>query len=344
MPPEMVRPQYSWIKYTEPEGHLARLTADLISTCGLRQDARILGFSSLDDSMLTRFRQRGFVQTYRLEPSKDLGIQDPLAGLESAQHALTPERVDSLVSQHGLADLILARRVLEHAHAPLKLLSSLAKMLKPTGYLMIEVPDSTKFLSSCDHSFVWEEHISYFTGQTIGRLLQHSNLTSSMSRTYEYPLEDSLVEVVQPGVSKPAANTSVSAEVELAAKFGKRFGDRRQKVQADLLRLKSEGKRVAVLGAGHLAVKFVNFYHLEDLVYCVVDDNPQKLGMCLPGSGLPVRASTALMEDDIALCLLSVGPESEDKVTAAKREYLARGGRFGSIFALSPMAVWRAVT
>lgn len=344
MPTEMVRAHLAWLSYNEPESHLDRMTDDLIRECRLPVDARILGLSHLDDTTLARFRQRGFAHTHRFDSRTDLGMENPLAGLESMQQAITAERAAWLVSRHGLADLLLVRRVLEHAHAPLKFLGALAQLVKPTGYLLFEVPESTKFLASCDYCFVWEEHITYFTTQTLHRLLQQANLKLSMSRAYEYPLEDSLIAVVRPGFAGPAASASVVAEIELAANFGKRFVGARERVRTDLSRLQREGKRVAVFGAGHLAVKFLNLFGVKDLVYCVVDDNPKKLGLCLPGSGLPVLPSSVLMDDNIDLCLLSVGPESEKKVVSAKHEYTARGGRFGSIFASSPMAFWGAMS
>jgi len=52
-----------------------------------------------------------------------------------------------------------------------------------------------------------------------------------------------------------------------------------------------------------------------------------------------VSGSSALLEQErIDLCLLSLSPESENKVLAAKKAYLERGGEFRSIFALSPLA------
>jgi hypothetical protein len=109
-------------------------------------------------------------------------------------------------------------------------------------------------------------------------------------------------------------------------------------LRADLSRLQHDGGRVALFGAGHLAVKFLNLFGLKDLVYCVIDDHPDKAGLCMPGSGLPVRPSSVLIEERIDLCLLALSPESERKVIAARHDYASRGGRFRSIFASSPIA------
>lgn len=338
MPEEMVRSRYAWITYSEPEGHLDQMVDDLISMTGLDAGARIVGLSYKDDSTLARFNRRGFANTYRLDIEQDLGVVEPLAGLETIQCALTAERADLLARRHGQADLLLVRHVLEHAHEPVRFLGALARLVKPTGCMVFEMPESTKFLGACDYSFVWEEHIAYFTASTLRRLIRHAGLDPWALKSYAYPLEDSLVALVRPGPTGEAADRPTAAELEIGADYGRRFAGTRERIRGNLQRLKREGKRVAVFGAGHLAVKFLNLFDLQELVCCVIDDNPHKLGLRMPGSGVPVRSSSVLIEEKIDLCLLSLSPESEKKVMAARQSYTDQGGQFRSIFALSPIA------
>ena len=338
MSEDMVRSHHAWISYNEPEGHLDKMVDDLIRMTGLDTGARIVGLSYKDDTTLARFNRRGFANTYRFDMEQDLGIADPLAGLETIQCATTAERADTLAKKHGQADLLLVRHLLEHAHAPTGFLDALARLVKPTGFLVFEMPESKKFLAACDYSFVWEEHIAYFTTETVRRLMQHAHLDPWALMTYEYPLEDSLVAVVRPVSSGKTANEPAAAEIALGREYGKRFAEARERTRADLSRLKNEGKRIAVYGAGHLAAKFLNLFDLPDLVYCVIDDNPHKLGLRMPGSGVPVRPSSVLADEKIDLCLLSLSPESEKKVIAAKQAYVDQGGQFRSIFTLSPIA------
>jgi len=342
MPADMVRAHHSWLRYNEPENHLDQMTDDVIRICRLDNDACIFGLSYKDDSTLKRFQQRGFADTHRFDPRTDLGMEDPLAGLESIGEAMTAERAAWLVSRHGLADVLLVRHVLEHVPAPLPFLGALAQLLKPTGHLVIEVPESTKFLAACDYCFVWEEHISYFTAHTVQRVIQNAKLRSSMTLTYDYPLEDSLIVVAGPGLVEPSVPALTATEADLTANFGSLFAATRERLFTVLSSLKREGKRVALFGAGHLAVKFLNLFGLKDLIYCVIDDNADKIGLCMPGSALPVRPSSVLIDEAIDVCLLSVSPESENRVMSARHDYTSWGGRFVSIFALSPISYLRA--
>jgi SAM-dependent methyltransferase len=343
MSENMVRSHHAWISYNEPEGHLDQMVDDLIRMTGLKSDARIVGLSYKDDTTLARFNRRGFANTYRYDMEQDLGIADPLAGLETIQCATTAERADALAKKHGQADLLLVRHLLEHAHAPKRFLDALGRLVKPTGSLVFEMPESKKFLAACDYSFVWEEHIAYFTIETLRRLIQHARFDPLALTTYEYPLEDSLVAVVRPVSSGKNADEPAAAEIALGDQYGKHFAQARERTRADLSRLKNEGKRVAVFGAGHLAAKFLNLFDLQDMVCCVIDDNPHKLGLRMPGSGVPVRPSSVLIDEKIDLCLLSLSPESEKKVIAAKQAYVDQGGQFRSIFTLSPIAYQAAL-
>ena len=87
-----------------------------------------------------------------------------------------------------------------------------------------------------------------------------------------------------------------------------------------------------MFGAGHLSCFWINVLGVEAELEFVVDDHPAKRGLRMPGSRLPIRGSSALLEENITLCLLSLSPESEAKVLAKNPEFLARGGSFASIF------------
>lgn len=340
MPPSMVKSRFEWLAYNEPEGHLDDLVARLRALPGVGREARIAGLTYKDDSTLARFNRLGYANTYRYDPASDLGITDRCAGLESLQAAFNAASAGRLADRYGRADLVLARHILEHAHRPKAFVQALKKLAKPGGYVVFEVPDATKFVRACDYSFIWEEHVTYLSRPTLASLLEQGGIVLQDAHVYPYPLEDSLIAVVRNAApATPSAPRAPAALLDDGRRFAARYAETRTKLQSLLGDWRSRGRHVAVFGAGHLAAKFINLLGLESLVEYVVDDNPEKQALLMPGSRLPIRGSDIVLSGAVDLCLLSLNPESEQKVRAKYASYLERGGQFSSIFALSPQAV-----
>lgn len=339
MSPAMVKSRFDWLTYNEPEGHLDGLVEHLRGLPGLTQASRIVGLSYKDDSTLARFNRLGYANTFRFDLQQDLGIDDAHAGLESIQQVVDENIMRRLAARHGQADLLLVRHVLEHAHDPVRFLRAFGPLLKPGGHVVFEMPDCTKFIAACDYSFVWEEHITYFSPATFSAFARRHGYAVTDLLDYVYPLEHSLVAVLTPGAPGAAAPKAVAEELAAGRRFGQAFAGRQAAIRGHLQGLRDKGQRIAVFGAGHLAAKFLNLFDLGQIVDCVIDDNPHKQGLRMPGSNLPVLGSAVLAERKIDLCLLSLSPESEQKVLAKKQDYIAAGGRFASIFALSPLAL-----
>ncbi len=342
MPADMVKPRFEWFVYNEPESHLDALVERATKLPGVGPERRVLGLTYKDDTTLARFDRAGYRNTYRYQPALDLGIKDRCAGLETIQSALASAPVPALVAGHGRADLLIVRHVLEHAHDPGALLATLSKLTTPGGYMIFEVPDCTKFIGACDYSFVWEEHVAYFSSETLAALIDRAGLALHETFAYPYPYEDALIAIVRndaPDRAKPREMQDIAGLLKAGAKFAESYESVKAKIQSRLRRCRQDGKRIAIFGAGHLAAKFINFYELDDLVECVIDDHENKREMLMPGSRVPIRGAAALK--DIDICLLSLNPESEQKVVAKHQDFRDSGGQFMSIFALSSNSIYR---
>jgi SAM-dependent methyltransferase len=342
MPAAMVKSRFAWLTYSEPESHLDQLVARLQQLDGISKTSVIRGLTYLDDTTLLRFNRLGYGETRRYDLKHDFGITDECAGLETLQSFIHEDITEKLCADYGLADLFVVRYALEHAHLPARFLQALGSLVKPGGYLVIEVPDCTKFIDACDYSFVWEEHICYYTPLTLAKFIERHGFTIVDALNYIHPLEDSLAVIIKAnstGAGGWAAAGDLDRELFAGHHFGKSFENVRSQIRGRLERLRAQGKHIAVFGASHLAAKFLNFFRLSDVIECVIDDNPHKQGLLMPGSQLPIVGSSVLTERKIDVCLLSLSPESEQKVLAKNQDYVAKGGLFASIFALSPSAL-----
>jgi hypothetical protein len=331
VPAEEVKPQVDWITYSEPEGHLDLLADKLMALPHLSPTASFAGISFKDDTLLRRMEQRGFSAAWRLDPQRDLGIADAGTGVETLQHALSPAAARKVAAERGQVDVFLVRHVFEHTHRPRQFVEAVCKLVKPGGYLMLEIPDCERALDSCDYSMLWEEHTLYFTPRTFCQSFSQCGLTLAWFECFPYTLENCLV-----GVARIGQGESLPAEVAVELKRGRRFAEQ---LETQRLKYQSLPGKIAMFGAGHLAATFINLLELKRRFEFVVDDNPHKRGRLMPGSKLPIVGSRTLVDRQISLCLMSVAVESEEKVIANNQEFLLAGGKFASIFPASNYAL-----
>ncbi len=343
MPSSMTQSRFPWITYNEPEGHLDDLV-NRIKTLGiLGSHTFAVGVTYKDDTTLARCQRKG-VRTHRLSQTQDLGIADPLASLETIQARLDLVLTDGLAKKYGRADVLFVRHILEHAHDPKLLIEACRFLTRPGGLMVFEMPDCRKVFDGNDHCFLWEEHIAYFTPETLRGFLWRAGFRQIDILVYPYPMEDSLVAIVVNDDLKPRADVLTNEdEIRRARNFAASFSSRKITIQSMINFRRKQGRRLALFGAGHLAAKFVNFYQLKDKFVGVIDDNPDKQNHYLPGSALPVIGSTCLETGEVDHCLLTLSPESEAKVRKAKADYLARGGIFQSIFSASTSSIDKAL-
>jgi SAM-dependent methyltransferase len=335
-------PPYEWITYNEPEGHLDQL-ANIISTLPcITKDATICGISYKEDSTLARLRQWGFHRVWRIDMVRDLGITDARAGIETIQDRLHPDLAGALWQKHGAPDVVIARHILEHAHDALRFMETLRQLVKPTGYVVFEVPDCTRVLETFDYTTIWEEHILYFTPETFRHCFGFGGFSLVRFEFYPYPYENSLVGIAQPHTAATPAFPSKSVledEKHRAQAFAQGLPQRRDMLRRFFSEYRQNQGKVAMFGAGHLACMFINLMGLKDTIEFVVDDHPHKRGLFMPGSRLPIYGSDALIKENIKLCLTSLSPESEEKVIQKNQAFLGQGGEFASIFSGSKCAL-----
>ena len=347
VPASALKPRYDWITYNEPEPHLDGLVDILTELPGIRPGSIAAGVSFKDDSTLARLEKKG-LERWRLDPADDLGITEKGIGVETIQDRLKPAVANAIVrgsakalAERPAADLLLVRHILEHATEPLQFIEALLRLVKPGGYVVVEVPDCSRAFDCRDYTTIWEEHTLYYTPDTFRQGFARAGLDVVRTENYPYPFENSLVAIVRRG--NGAASTLDGTDLERERRRGRMFGEafpaERDRVRRFLEAYRREKGRIVLFGAGHLAVTFLGVFGVDDLMDGVIDDNPNKRGMFMPGSRLPIVGSSALGDRNISLCLLSLNPIGEEKVMANNRAFVERGGTFASIFPASAHAL-----
>jgi hypothetical protein len=337
-PPEELRPRVPWLAGFEPEGHLDALADELASLPGLSREDWVAGYSLKDDTLLRRFGERGFEHRWRLDPAKDLGLADPCAFVETIQIPFVNGTASNAFSRAGRPKLFVVRHVLEHSYDLLGFLRAARNLITPDGYVVFEVPDCARAMENLDFTTLWEEHSVYFTSATFQSALKQAGFEIFRLEIIPHPFENCMVAICRIGEVGDAelAEPLLQEELVRARRFGSEFPRVTDRLHAVLAESQQNGTRMALFGAGHLAVAFTSLHRTGGFFEFIVDDNPHKSGRHLAGCGLPILPSGALEEKKIDLCLLALNPEHEEKVIEKNRSFVGGGGRFASIFPSSP--------
>jgi SAM-dependent methyltransferase len=337
-PIDVLTPRLPWIRYREPEVHLDALAQAILSLCP--QTRNVFGVGPFEQPLLSRLSARGLdVQTLNLDRAR---TADRYPYLESWQATLTEAYLACKAAQLGTADIVSCRYIVEHSPEPVGALVALKRLLNPEGLLLIEVPDSSKFLAARDYCFLWEEHSCYFVEETLRRLGETAGYRVLNVLRYPGALEDALVAVLQ--VTKPtspAQRLSAQGSSLLFAAYRDDFTKTR-----DLLRTRfaeaagPDRDRIALFGIGHHAIMFVNAFGLAEIIALAVDDDQDKAGFFPPGFRTPVVGSQRLLAAEaITNCLFAVAPHIEGKVRNKLAPLAERGVTFHSIYAALDNAI-----
>ena len=341
-------PRFEWITYREPEGHLDNVVERILTLDGVSPNSVIAGLTFKEATTLERLRKRGFSNLWSVDPALDLGVTQSAAGAETLQAHLTVERAAGIVKRRGLADVLIARHVVEHSERPREFLQALGTMVAEGGYLIIEVPDCRKNFERQDYTMLWEEHSLYFTPETLPQVLAAAGCEPVHNEVHPCSFEDLIVLYARKSgaaVSRsPVEAATVARNVTLATAFGQSFLKWTDQYKKLLESWTADGSKVAAYGAGHLSAAFINFHQLTRYFAFVVDDTLQKQGLFMPKSGLEIVPRSRLNGANVMHCLFGVSPDVENKIMANNQDYIAAGGQFHSMFVDSPRSIRRVGT
>jgi SAM-dependent methyltransferase len=228
-------------------------------------------------------------------PNRCIGF-DPSADPQRIEQSARSNRLiviqDYFSEQYAdyRADFIACRQVLEHIAEPRQLLKSIQRALdgRDNRLLFVEVPNA---LFTLQQFGIWDliyEHCSYFTSLSLSRLLVEAGFKPlKITETFGGQF---LCSEAQASVDKnmftpdPAALT-----MEELNKHVQLFADNYRKTisawQENLARLQPSGRKPVIWGAGSKGVTFLNVLKITDAIDYVIDLNPSKQGMYIPGTG-----------------------------------------------------------
>lgn len=323
IPPELLYTNYHSLSSWKWNPHIPRLIEIIRDIPGINNDSRILEVGCNDGSFLNALHGAGFRNLHGVEPSEDaFSVAAKLKGV-SVEHRYFDLECANEYARAGRCDLFIARQVVEHIGDLGVFGNAMNTVLREGSHVLIEVPDFNFNATWPDYSAIWEEHVNYFTRDTLCRFFHNHGVRMEHYETAQFSGQI----IITTGVRESGVTTleKTSPDLQAQAKAYQKGWPLFREAFLDYI---AASGTVAVYGAGCRSSSLFNFTGAGKMVKMFLDDQPEKQGKFLPGCRRPILPGSALEAEPIDLCLLSVNAENESKVIEKHRTF---SGRFQSV-------------
>lgn len=337
VPPQVMFDDYHYFSsysttMLEQMGILARRVTAALSLSG---DDLVVEVASNDGYLLKHYIDLG-VRVLGIEPARNVAEVAIQAGVPTLVEYFGEATARSVRTIHGPAKVMHANNVMAHVPDINDFVAGFAVLLADDGVAYLESPYLGSFLADCEFDTTYHEHVFYYSLTAIETLVRrHGLLVSDVERLAIHGGTLRCTVRRQGSAVSPAVTEMLVRERALGVSdplLYSGFADRVESLKARtvslLHELKSSGATIAAYGAAAKGAVLLNHFGIgADLVDFVVDRNPHKQGLLMPGVGIPIVDPAMLIERQPSHVLLLVW-NFADEVLGQQQAYRDSGGTF----------------
>lgn len=285
--------------------HTAAYAEAMCARFALSPDSRVVEVASNDGTLLKPFAARG-LSVLGIEPAANVAAVARAAGIPTEVRFFGRVPAETLVADHGHADLMAANNVLAHVPDIHDFLAGFRVMLAPEGVATFEFPHLLRMIESCQFDTIYHEHFSYLSLGVVVGLMERAGLR--VFDVEEWPTHGGSLRVfacraeaghmTAPSVARVLADEETAGLATFAPYdgFAARITEIREAALLFLIAARKTGKTVLGYGAAAKGNTFLNACGIRPThLAAVADRAPSKQGTWLPGSRIPVISPEELI-------------------------------------------------
>jgi SAM-dependent methyltransferase len=206
---------------------------------------------------------------------------------------------DHLKQTYGLANVIIANNVFNHANDPVNFTIAVSKLLDKDGVFIFEVPYWGWMVTNGKFpDMVYHEHPSYFTVKSAQTLLARAGLTIVDFELVDYHGQSLRITAKRGVAQADNVTQAIKQETDQGLFDPKFYADLQRNLEkakvewlAKFYELLNEDPNAVVIGVGAAAKAntWLNYYGLnKTVIKCITDASPFKQGKYTPLTRIPI--------------------------------------------------------
>lgn len=284
----------TWLKHAENYVNMITNRFDL------NENSLVVEIAS-NDGYLLKFFKKKKIPILGIEPAANVARVSKKKGIPTLVKFFGVETATELVKEGKQADLLIGNNVLAHVPNLNEFVEGMKILLKQTGIITLEFPHLFQLIQQNQFDTIYHEHFSYFSLFTTVKVFSSHDLTifdveeipthGGSLRIYvkhskydSIPKSKNVAKILEKeikfGLENISTYTSFMQKVKKVRKNSKEFFNS----------AKNSGKKIVCYGAPAKGNTLLNYCGIgTDFVDYVVDRNPYKQGLFLPGTHIPIK-------------------------------------------------------
>ncbi len=306
----------------------------LMKCRGLDGSSLVVELASNDGYLLRNFVEHG-IPVLGIDPAEGPAKAALQVRVPTLCRFFDVQLAERLAAEGRRADVVIANNVLAHVPDLNGFVEGIRILLKDDGVASIEVPYVKDLVDHCEFDTIYHEHLCYFSVTALDHLFRRHGLY--LNGIDHLPIHGGSLRLHLGRAEEPGETVrEFLAEearcgldrAEYYRDFSRRVQANREELRALLSDLRRQGKRVAAYGAAAKGATLLNYADIgpESLEF-VVDRNPHKQGLFMPGKRLPICDTAKLLEAKPDYVLLLTWNFAEE-IMAQQGDYRRAGGKF----------------
>ena len=260
----------------------------------------VVEIASNDGYLLQFFKERN-IPILGIEPAVNVAKVAKEKGIPTLTKFFSVNTANELRRDGKKADLIVGNNVLAHVPNLNDFVKGLKILLKPTGIITLEFPHVLKLIQKNQFDTIYHEHFSYFSLITARKIFSFHDLT--IFDVEEIPTHGGSLRIYVKHLeyNDITINESISILLEKEKQYGlenistyinfiKNVEEVKKKLQEFFNGARNSGKKIVCYGAAAKGNTLLNYCKIgSNFIDYVVDQNPYKQGLFLPGTHIPIK-------------------------------------------------------
>lgn len=338
-PEKMFHEQYAFFSSTSRymQAHFEAFANGIIrDILAGRPNPFVVELGSNDGIMLRHFHGNG-IRHLGVEPSANVAEVARGHGIRTVSAFFDRKLADVIVSEHGLADAILAANVMCHIPDLPGVAAGVRRLLKPDGVFVFEDPYLGEMIAKTAYDQIYDEHVFIFSATSVQRAFADHGLdlvdvapqiTHGGSMRYTLAPRKSRVASKKVAEQLEKEHAQGLDKPETYARFKRNCETSRSALMQTLEAARREGKRVVGYGATSKSTTVTNYCGITpDHVAFISDTTPIKQGKLSPGAHIPVKSYAEFVRDYPDYALLFAWNHAAE-IREKELAFTASGGRW----------------